>query len=319
MKQQIVHIARCFALWLSGVSFNTAWFFASWKGSGNTKALKRFQKKGTTVFYAKNNLDLPIGILHIFNTDLAALQKCVEAHSPVPKDNGLLLSATVHENTINVFLSSSQSLFVFNEVFDQQVYGFCVPQHCVVVDVGMNIGMSALYFASHPYVEKVYGFELIPATYQLACTNINLNPAIAKKIIPHAYGWGTSNGSYDMHSAQPADTDATIQGMQLVQPGQLQSQTLATVKAAATELQQLLQQHANTPIVLKLDAEGVEYDIIPLLQETGLLQQMQGVMIEWHNRGYEPLVSSLTAAGFKTTIRPDAAFEGRLGMIYAWK
>ena len=64
-------------------------------------------------------------------------------------------------------------------------------KNSIVIDIGMNVGIASLFFATLPHVEKVYAFEPFKAPYLRAMDNFKLNPALSAKI--QAYNFGLSN------------------------------------------------------------------------------------------------------------------------------
>ncbi|APG04437.1 hypothetical protein BJI69_11360 [Luteibacter rhizovicinus DSM 16549] len=61
-----------------------------------------------------------------------------------------------------------------------------------VLDIGANIGCTALAFSS--MAATVHAFEPSPTTYEL----LRLNTAVAPNVIPHNYGLGAKNGSFEL-------------------------------------------------------------------------------------------------------------------------
>ncbi len=53
----------------------------------------------------------------------------------------------------------------------------------------MNVATTSLFFSSKKNVEKIYSYELFPATYENALKNIKAN-SFGHKILPHQYGLG---------------------------------------------------------------------------------------------------------------------------------
>jgi len=61
-----------------------------------------------------------------------------------------------------------------------------------VLDVGANIGCTALAFSS--MAATVHAFEPSPTTFDLLCSNT----AVALNVTPHNYGLGAKNGSFEL-------------------------------------------------------------------------------------------------------------------------
>lgn len=80
---------------------------------------------------------------------------------------------------------------VMESIFNNNSWDFYCNDKCIVMDVGMNIGLASLFFANMDNVDKVYGYEPFPATYNEAIENYKLNPTLAHKI--ECYNCGLSD------------------------------------------------------------------------------------------------------------------------------
>ena len=94
----------------------------------------------------------------------------------------------VEVSGIRMEVSIPEQIFIIDEVFSEKVYGLVSNGPAQVIDIGVNIGTATLYFANHPWVNKVIGFEPIEPTYRKAKHNIALNPLIASKISLFNFG-----------------------------------------------------------------------------------------------------------------------------------
>jgi FkbM family methyltransferase len=78
------------------------------------------------------------------------------------------------------------SMFVFGS-FQKHVYQnayLSLPQDAVVFDVGANAGIMSLQFAKLASLGKVYSFEPTFYAYSKFKRNLELNPELAKRIVP---------------------------------------------------------------------------------------------------------------------------------------
>src|SRR3954470_12347024 len=85
-------------------------------------------------------------------------------------------------------ISSAEDVFVLMEVFGLGAYALIHPSPAIIVDIGANIGASSLFFASKPWIERVYSFEPLKPTAKIARANIDRNPAVRDKIKLHEFG-----------------------------------------------------------------------------------------------------------------------------------
>lgn len=91
-------------------------------------------------------------------------------------------SVMLDTGAVRIFLQDWQELFIAHEVFFSGVYNVSVNRPFRVIDVGMNVGTTSLFFASNPLCSKIDAFELFPKTVKRAAGNFDLNPGLAHKI-----------------------------------------------------------------------------------------------------------------------------------------
>lgn len=314
----IILFFKRIGLLLSGVPARTAWYFATWRGGGNIGLLKQFRKNGNKLIHIPTQSVLPIAWLHCFNCDVNLLARVCSHYMPKATNSGLELHANPNGRYVKSLVSTYQTLFVFDEVFGREIYGCWMPSDCIVVDVGMNVGMASLYFSSFPFVKRVYGFELMRNTYQLALENFQLNPGLKSKICAKPVGIGLHDNYYLNNGNAAGATDTSID---LLSPylGKVEMvESKIEVQSAVDVLGKLLEQNKEYKMILKLDCEGLEYELLQMLADSGVLKQIMVIMVEWHQRGALPLLNVFSSAGFSCQYRPDEYFDGRLGMIYAF-
>jgi FkbM family methyltransferase len=186
------------------------------------------------------------------------------------------------------------------------------------MDIGMNVGVAAQYFASMSQVLVVYGFEPFLETYQEALDNIALNPVIGKKIICNNYG--ISNVTEEraisffdsgLLSASTISNSANIYGMDT-------TKTITVKLKSITEVfDAIITNHPTNSILLKVDCEGEEYAIFDMLSKTNYLQKVACALIEWHEKGGDVIMNVLKENNFQMLLLPHATHN--CGMIYAFK
>lgn len=230
-------------------------------------------------------------------------------------DRGFLLS--IDGLLFNVY--SLSNMAVLYEVFMEQIYSVSlISKELVVMDIGMNVGVAAQYFASMSQVLVVYGFEPFLETYQEALDNIALNPVIGKKIICNNYG--ISNVTEEraisffdsgLLSASTISNSANIYGMDT-------TKTITVKLKAITEVfDTIITNHPTNSILLKVDCEGEEYAIFDMLSKTNYLQKVACALIEWHEKGGDVIMNVLKENNFQMLLLPHATHN--CGMIYAFK
>ena len=73
---------------------------------------------------------------------------------------------------------------------------------------------------------------------------------------------------------------------------------IVCVRSAATVVQEMKAKYPSHALIVKCDAEGAEWKIIPQLGEMGLLSSISVLMLEYHFQDPEPLFDILRKAGF---------------------
>ena len=82
-------------------------------------------------------------------------------------------------------------------VFFDEVYGELDVKDKIVVDIGANIGDTAIYFASKG--AQVYALEIDERRYKIIQEHLKINPDLAKRIIPINAAFG-SEGEVEFYS-----------------------------------------------------------------------------------------------------------------------
>jgi FkbM family methyltransferase len=195
----------------------------------------------------------------------------------------------------------------------------------VVWDIGANLGVASLIFAQNPNVSHVYAYEPLPETFTLTKRSVAANPKLSFKIDVENLGIGKSDCELQVSYTSKvkaaigiAAIPSRLKDLYHVGPEDMKNVTIR-LSDAAKALRSIRAKHPGAPILLKLDAEGVEYEIIDRFIETGIMQEITAAAIEWHDspgEGY--LTSRLRASGFQTEARALEA-DGSIGIIDAWR
>jgi len=175
----------------------------------------------------------------------------------------------------------TEALCVLAERFVDEEYAWLGVEGRVVVDIGANVGDSALYFARRRAVH-VYGYEPDAAIYAAAAHNLELNPVENVTIVRAAVSARTDDDVEPPHEISLADL-----------------------------LDQVRSRHPGIDIVCKIDCEGCEFEILSgdsLRPST--LERVTQVMVEYHWREPAPLLQSLKSHGFEVESFPAAPGVG---------
>ena len=193
-------------------------------------------------------------------------------------------------------------------VFFTEDYKFLDPKGSVVIDIGANIGDSAIYFALNG-AEKIIALEPYPYSYNLAQENIKINNFNDKVELLNA-GYGKDS------SIIVNQEEISGVGSNLISAEKGKSIPIISLKT-------LVNRYNIKDGVLKMDCEGCEYNLIN--EDEEVLKRFSRIQIEYHY-GLQTLVNKLESCGFsvensKPTKRNSDALERNMnmGFIYAKK
>lgn len=169
-----------------------------------------------------------------------------------------------------------------------------------IIDIGANVGDSALYFAS--FNSKVCAFEPVKELYEESLENAKLNPNLDVNF----YNYGVS------------DKKGTINITFLESASSYMADNSYEVEIITIE--DILKNYDIKPDLLKMDCEGCEFGIIQNCD----LSMFNEIIFEYHSKktgkDYHPLIDKLKKDGF--SIKIYSVFEWDvedMGVIYAYK
>lgn len=254
--------------------------------------VKDFQIKKDSIFAKKLNLEIPKTADHPILLEYHHAVRIVEQLKGVffyDKDGNL----KVKFGQTELYINEGEELFIISEVFLNGSYNLLFPNPgTVVVDIGMNVGFSSIFFSAQNNVEKIYAFELFPATHEKGLRNIALNPT-GKKIQAFAYGLGKENKEMVLPYSTKVKGRMGINGL----PGDTKFEDVVMqtvqVKKASDELKRIANESTGKDIVCKIDCEGAEYEIFDDLYSNGAVDKAQAYMIEWHYKKPDSIIKAL--------------------------
>ena len=95
---------------------------------------------------------------------------------------------TLKKYGLSFYIDNISNLLVILEVFFLTYYKINFNSKAIVIDIGLNIGASALFFSQYENIEHIYAFEPFKETYEQAIDNLKLNKNLQNKITGHNYG-----------------------------------------------------------------------------------------------------------------------------------
>ena len=102
---------------------------------------------------------------------------------------------TIEIGDLKFKISTYEEIFILKEIFITGVYNLSIAPNkkAIFIDIGMNIAITSLFFASKPQITAVFSFEPFYETFIRAEENININSNFRKKIRAYNYGLGNSD------------------------------------------------------------------------------------------------------------------------------
>lgn len=216
---------------------------------------------------------------------------------------------------ITIEASERDDLNFAGEVFESRAYNVVTDAEVCAIDIGLNVGLTSLLFASKPNVREVHSFEPFPVTYAKALRNLSINPAIASKVTAHNVG--LSDRDDDQTILVPDTTDSGSRATISVVGGRPVELKLRDAAGALGPIIAAARSKGRQ-IVLKVDCEGSEFAIFDSLDQAGLFGLIDVLLVEWHamfpGKTASDLIRPLLLAGF--TIVDLSPREGN-GFFYA--
>jgi len=166
-------------------------------------------------------------------------------------------------------------------VFFRETYNFLNVKDRDVIDVGMNIGDSTIYFALNG-ARRVIGLEPYPYAFSYAEKNVKLNNLQNVILL---------NAGYGKDSKIIVDDGKISSG-----ESSLEASNKGGKEIQIYSLKTLLNVYEIEDGILKMDCEGCEYNLLD--EDEDILKRLRMIQIEYHY-GYEKLKEKLEESGFK--------------------
>jgi FkbM family methyltransferase len=278
-----------------------------------------YQIDGKIISFKKLNLEIPIAraapILERYQEALNLKQK---ADFNFSWKNETLIAAN---QKLEFKINDEEELFILAEVFLEGSYNLLSPttKRIALIDVGMNVGITSLFYASKENVDQVFSFEPFVPTFILAKENISLNEKYQSKIHASNFGLAKSDGEMQIDYSPKQKGRMGFHGLpesSFYKSKELSQQTIQ-LKNAADEFFKIKNTLSNYFVVCKIDCEGAEYEIIESLKKGDVLSFINVFFIEWHEIIPSEIVSTLASNNYNVINTSFKLLNS--GMIYAVK
>jgi len=292
---------------------------------GNKMAIYNIGKNeyeilGDKIFFKELGLETPISkampILERYKNAILLSKK--GGFTFFVNESGELIA---ENKTVHFKINDEEELFILSEVFLEGAYNLISPtqKKIALIDVGMNVGITTLFFASKENVDKVFSFEPFQPTFSLALQNIQLNKAYANKI--NANNFGLAKEDADINVSYSSKEKGRMGTKGLPKSGAYiatnVSSQLMHLKSASEEFLKIKEQVKDHFVVCKIDTEGAEYEIIDSLYNANILTIPDVYFIEWHEIKPVDIVTKLRSANYQVIETAISLLHS--GMIYAVK
>ena len=202
------------------------------------------------------------------------------------KDNNIL-SIQYNGRTIR-FVDALENGEIF-EIYIEESYKELRIPNSIIVDIGANIGDSAIYFALSG-AKKVIAIEPQLKSYESLVSNVKLNK-IESIILPLRAGVGARHEILSMGASISNPSGGTSLNPKY---GGEQLEII--------DLRYIVDNFLSDVNLLKIDCEGCEYDFFDGAS-TEDLRRFKRIVMEYHY-GYRKIIEKLEQAGFNISVHP---------------
>ena len=190
-------------------------------------------------------------------------------------------------------------------VFFLEQYAQIKPAGKVVIDIGANIGDSAIYFASR-LADRVIGLEPFPQTYELAKHNVHINNLDETITILNLAI--ASDERIVFVDSDAKDTAGKTPLKTIYSPSDKNWTSVPTIT-----LDKLFDLYKLSEAILKIDCEGCEFEVIPTLNSE-ISAKIPCIIMEYH-ADPNSIIEKLQSLGYKVSTKKS----GKGGILLAKK
>jgi FkbM family methyltransferase len=190
------------------------------------------------------------------------------------KLEGARLTA-VREKVSFEIVSMLEAGMIF-DIYARGVYRLLTGDPFLLIDVGSNIGVSAVYAASELGAE-VYGFELIPSLASRAMAHVDRN-GLGQQVYVHPVGLGKSEEQIEVLFSEEHAGSTSLH----LDSSQSEGAIRVPCQIRSVEVLREILAKSTKRNFMKLDCEGAEYSILEALQDSSLLKEFSGFLLEYH-------------------------------------
>lgn len=219
---------------------------------------------------------------------------------------------------LSIYVESIEEFHILNEVFVSNDYDFTSSSKAVVIDIGANIGITSLFFSRFGYVDKIYAFEPVKDTFEQAQYNLSLNDKIHKVEWIKNIGLGKNSRKEVFLFDKYCKGNTGFRGMSSpsYSNNDKAKEREVQIEDATLEIGKIVKEVKDRKVIVKMDCEGGEYEILENLYASGMINEIDVLLLEWHDKGSQIIEEMLINSGFDFFSRSLGSITG---MIYAYK
>lgn len=176
--------------------------------------------------------------------------------------------------------SGRDDLLVLEETFAKRLYEIYDDREWFVWDVGMNVGLVALYYAGIKGWE-VLAYEPFAKTFEIARRNVARN-GLEGRIHMRNLGVDAKAGRMEIAYNEAARATNGLYGNLWKDRQEPDERVEIELVDAADALEEAMTMAGDRPLLAKIDCEGAEYGILDRLVERGLLDRIEAFILEYH-------------------------------------
>lgn len=220
-------------------------------------------------------------------------------------------SIRIFNDRFTIAGESPNTIWTSFGILCEHEYDFFDDKDYLMIDIGLNIGVAALWFAAKDNIRKVYGYEPFSQTFRQAAANLDNNFRFKDKIKIFNFGLGKTDKVVSIHY-NPV-LPGSMSTVKDLYPDIKKTPEQVLIRPASAVLQPVFEQNTGLKKFVKIDCEGSELEILENLSESGLLTAIDLIILEWHFGNVQQVVEILKRNGFMVTCRhtvPD--FQGNI-------
>lgn len=189
--------------------------------------------------------------------------------------NGIIINLSDNpEDIVTVFI-----------VFIKKEYGN-IAKDSTILDLGANIGTFSVY-ASIAGAKKIHAYEPNTEAYDLLCKNIELNNLL-NIVIPHKKAISSISYTQVKFPAEASPQNKIIEGDECEEYELVNTINLKDIVG---------ENNLDIVDLLKLDCQGIEYDIINNI-DLETISRICSIKMEYHNAKEDKIITKLESLGF---------------------